>query len=131
MRIKKVTQVAGVVNGTVDYIIEEGTSGIWTYRKWNSGISECWGNKTGTVNVNNQWGSSYFYYGTITSENFPTNLFINVPTISFQNIVGSTLISGNGSDASSTSTGQIQVMRTTSVSNANYNICIRAIGKWK
>ncbi|MDY3011429.1 MAG: hypothetical protein SOR93_09300 [Clostridiales Family XIII bacterium] len=27
----------------VDYIVEEGTAGIWTYRKWNSGIAECWG----------------------------------------------------------------------------------------
>ena len=27
----------------VDYMVEEGTSGIWTYRKWNSGIAECWG----------------------------------------------------------------------------------------
>lgn len=26
-----------------DYVVEEGTSGIWTYRKWNSGIAECWG----------------------------------------------------------------------------------------
>ena len=27
---------------SVDYIVEQGTSGIWTYRKWNSGIAECW-----------------------------------------------------------------------------------------
>lgn len=26
-----------------DYIVEEGTNGIWTYRKWDSGIAECWG----------------------------------------------------------------------------------------
>jgi len=26
-----------------DYIVEQGTNGIWTYRKWNSGIVECWG----------------------------------------------------------------------------------------
>ena len=26
-----------------DYIVEQGTSGIWTYRKWNSGIGEYWG----------------------------------------------------------------------------------------
>ena len=30
-------------NSAVDYIVEQGTSGIWTYRKWNSGIAECWG----------------------------------------------------------------------------------------
>lgn len=26
-----------------DYIAEWGTTGIWTYRKWHSGIAECWG----------------------------------------------------------------------------------------
>lgn len=25
-----------------DYIVSEGTSGIWAYRKWNSGKAECW-----------------------------------------------------------------------------------------
>lgn len=25
-----------------DYVIEEGTSGVWRYRKWASGIGECW-----------------------------------------------------------------------------------------
>jgi hypothetical protein len=25
-----------------DYVIEEGTSGIWSYRKWKSGVAECW-----------------------------------------------------------------------------------------
>lgn len=25
-----------------DYIVEQGTSGIWTYRKWASGVAECW-----------------------------------------------------------------------------------------
>ena len=27
----------------LDYVVEQGTDGIWTYRKWNSGIAECWG----------------------------------------------------------------------------------------
>lgn len=26
-----------------DYVIENGTKGIWTYRKWHSGMAECWG----------------------------------------------------------------------------------------
>ena len=25
-----------------DYIVEQGVSGMWTYRKWASGIAECW-----------------------------------------------------------------------------------------
>ena len=26
----------------VDYIVEQGVEGEWTYRKWNSGAAECW-----------------------------------------------------------------------------------------
>lgn len=25
-----------------DFVVEEGTSGDWTFRKWNSGLAECW-----------------------------------------------------------------------------------------
>ena len=32
----------------IDYITEEGTSGIWNYRKWNSGKAEMWGRSTAT-----------------------------------------------------------------------------------
>lgn len=42
----------------VDYIVEEGTSGIWTYRKWNSGITEIWGLYSG-----NMTAYSTVYYG--------------------------------------------------------------------
>lgn len=30
-------------NVGVDYIVDQGTSGNWTYRTYKSGISECWG----------------------------------------------------------------------------------------
>lgn len=43
-------------NEMADFVVEQGTSGVWTYRKWNSGIAECWGNVSttpSTVNGNN------------------------------------------------------------------------------
>nr|DAK64821.1 MAG TPA: hypothetical protein [Caudoviricetes sp.] len=41
----------------VDYIVEEGTAGIWTYRKWNSGIAECWGTYNfGPLSITSPWG---------------------------------------------------------------------------
>lgn len=33
--------------GIGDYIVEQGISGIWTYRKWNSGLGEYWGKEQG------------------------------------------------------------------------------------
>lgn len=44
----------------VDYIVEEhfstGSSDPWNYRKWNSGIAECWGNSSGSIPSG--WSSS-------------------------------------------------------------------------
>lgn len=37
------TTLSDLSNREADYVVEEGTKGIWTYRKWNSGIAECWG----------------------------------------------------------------------------------------
>lgn len=35
-----------VFNGSplADFVVEQGTQGDWTYRKWNSGFAECWRN---------------------------------------------------------------------------------------
>ena len=46
-----------------DYIVSQGTTGSWTWRKWHSGIAEMWGIFEATsLAVNNAWGS--VYYGT-------------------------------------------------------------------
>lgn len=46
-----------------DYVVEQGTSGKWTYRKWASGIGECWGIfSTDGITPSTAWGS--IVYGT-------------------------------------------------------------------
>ena len=42
-----------------DFVVEQGTSGIWTYRKWYSGIAECWGVYTMSSAATQTWGSLY------------------------------------------------------------------------
>ena len=51
--------------GLDDYVIEQGTSGIWTYRKWHSGMAECWGMFTEDVAWTTPIGGLY-YSGFIT-----------------------------------------------------------------
>ena len=41
-----------------DYVVAQGTSGIWTYRKWNSGIAECWAKITQTVTPGDTWAGT-------------------------------------------------------------------------
>lgn len=49
-----------------DYIVSQGTSGIWTYRKWASGVAECWLESdltlTGSTPVGNMNDSAYLSY---------------------------------------------------------------------
>lgn len=44
--------------GYGDYVLEQGTSGIWTYRKWASGVAECWGEITQTVTPGEAWAGT-------------------------------------------------------------------------
>lgn len=62
---------------TNDRVVEEGTAGIWYYRKWSSGMAECWGHWTGTLtHYSAPWSGAYGYYTTVNS---PPNLFVSVP----------------------------------------------------
>ena len=60
------------LNATIkDYVVEQGTSGIWTYRKWNSGIAECWGIYTMASSCTLAWGSLYYSNKTCSRINYP------------------------------------------------------------
>ena len=41
-------------------VIEQGTSGIWTYRKWSDGTAECWGSKDISGSYSS-WGNAYTF----------------------------------------------------------------------
>ena len=60
---KTLTKILPIINALkTDYIVEQGTSSGWTYRKWNSGIIECfvlinsatWGNASTIGGVTRQ-----------------------------------------------------------------------------
>lgn len=65
----------------LDYITEEGTEGIWSYRVWNSGFAEAWGTQAFTTMTASQpWGS--LYYDVLASVlTFPNGLFSSAPDI--------------------------------------------------
>lgn len=42
------TKVDYIKNKPTDYVVEQGANGNWTYRKWASGVAECWGMVTYT-----------------------------------------------------------------------------------
>ena len=43
-----------------DFVVAQGRSGIWTYRKWRSGFAECWCTTSNKVTTNTKWGNVYY-----------------------------------------------------------------------
>lgn len=72
---------------SADYIIEQGTENGWIYRKWNSGVSECWYKEdVGAIQGQYSNGGGYDTGTTsarfvLTPSNFPANLFIDTPIV--------------------------------------------------
>lgn len=56
-------------NNCKDYVIEQGTINSWTYRKWNSGLCECWYRFPEQTYNFTPWGT--VYYCTIPAVAYP------------------------------------------------------------
>lgn len=57
-----------------DYVVEQGTSGNWTYRKWKSGFCEAWGEHDKVFAATTTTGALYTSSSNITID-LPSNLF--------------------------------------------------------
>lgn len=112
-----------------DYIVEQGTNGIWTYRKWNSGVVECWGLKTQTITSTSGGGPFSGYCFAFSSTSFPTSLFNEKPVVSVTGKVGSNY---NCVSYVSVSSSSISIELQANVSGSrSCEAHIHAIGKWK
>lgn len=111
-----------------DFVVEEGTDGIWTYRKWNSGIAECWGIKDGTANHTRTWAGLSICDAVNVS--FPTDLFLATPTATMSSIGANSSVIFNGG---ATTQNQItfQLGRGSNANNIAYAVSIIAKGRWK
>ena len=117
----------------VDYIVEEGTSGIWTYRKWKSGIAECWGKHVTTVSSWGAWGSLVETTGSSATETFPSGLFKETPMIMVTppQAPNGAFVETTG-EGSATSTPNIYLVRPSAVSGTKvFNVPVYAKGVWK
>lgn len=115
----------------VDYVVDEGIDGIWTYRKWASGIAECWGQKTETNKSTTAWGS--WYYVQISETAYPQGLFTSVKHVSGTvRWTNGSLISNVEATGSTTTAPRITGVRPTNVSTSGDAAGTwHAIGRWK
>lgn len=117
-----------------DFPVEVGTSGIWTYRKWHSGIAECWGLYDLTdVSITSACGSLY-EANLAYKQNFPSGLFIDAPVANcfIQTSADGACISLEvlGSTTKDR-TCNLYPISATPKSGIPITIAIRAMGRWK
>lgn len=112
-----------------DYIVEQGTSGIWIYRKWNSGIAECWGTYSATIS---HYTTAFGGYGYNTGAvNFPTNLFVSAPICTFSAYIGNGFaLTGTQTTSRSAASNNYYAVSTASGSQST-NWYIQVKGRWK
>lgn len=111
-----------------DFIVEQGTSGIWTYRKWNGGVAECFGRMSVDAEVNIPWGS--LYIARINEVAFPIT-FSATPICVYGGTGGTTLMIANNGNATPTSTQPIVLIRPSVTEKTTYLIQFVAYGRWK
>lgn len=109
----------------VDYIVEEGSSGIWTYRKWASGTAECWGINSASVTCSVI--SSPWIRGSMNNINFPSSLFNNTPLVMLTGFNAEWVsLASHTKDAISTI-----YIYTVGTGTSTRSVRIYAVGTWK
>lgn len=116
----------------IDYVVQRGTSGIWTYEKWQSGKAVCWGRtQVVTANISYAWGNIYAQGELISPKEFPFT-FKDVPIVTHQPSTtdGNYWTYTGQPGTTTTHTPSIGVARATS-HTITASIDFYVIGKWK
>lgn len=112
-----------------DHVVEQGTSGIWTYRKWSSGIAECWGRVTVASRTYAANGGYYNVTGAL-----PTGLFVSGsnPVLSATGGITSNIQTNIGfTFASDVNIQTYLINRSASTITNPAWVCWHLTGRWK
>ena len=119
-----------LLNGS-DRVIDHGTSGMWTWRKWASGVLECWGTYTASIAVDI---SSPAYGGyrsdNITVTNYPIQ-FKNTPQVLLMGGAGCNGCWVNNASGGGVAACKFYLSSAVSMATSNKSIHVHAIGAWK
>ncbi len=118
-----------------DFVIEVGTSDIWTYRKWNSGVAECWGIYTMISACTKAWGTLYYSDTLVPRINYPFT-FTSRPQESVfcrgDSVSAWAYPEGGGIGMNTTTqTGQYGFLRPTTMTAAQVRYEYTVVGRWK
>ena len=114
-----------------DYVVDTGTSGIWTFRKWNSGIAECWlaagymaSEVPTTMTANGQ-----LYESNVMTIALPSGLFSATPNVTIDTQQGGGMFFKATGDTTKDSI-TYEMLRT-NATKAAARMSVQCKGKWR
>lgn len=121
--------------GVKDYIVEQGSSGKWTYRKWSNGDAECWASATVSGMACTTKVGNWYRTGNITIDNYPftfaANPDLQMTFETYSGTGGLAWSAGTSSSSPKTKPATVYVIRPTSLNSITGFIRYYAKGKWK
>lgn len=127
-----------IQNSIGDYIVEQGEKDSWVYRKWSSGIAECWHSEQINTQLNNQWGDLYTMNDATPLLTYPI-IFTDIPTETVTltgspqdgNTYQAWICLSSAHTQTNTTTARYQIIRTSPVTDScSYRINYHVIGSW-
>lgn len=112
---------------TADYVAAQGTSGGWAYRKWNSGIAECWLAGSTSLIYDNVANNLYRGYGAVT---FPFTFYTR-PVVVYSCYLTNGYDWSGKAVVSTSSFSFYGVSQSSLASTTSVTIYAYAIGRWK
>lgn len=124
--------IAGLMD---DYIVERGTSGIWTYQKYASGDAKLYGKMTQNITGWSAWGPMYYGTPYTTTANYPFTFKENPLVIPAATGPGGSnadsFSAGMSNNGTTGHTPYFFVTRPATGATGTWTIHINVFGKWK
>lgn len=120
-----------VYNLKTDYVVAYGTQNGWTYRRWKSGLMECYARIKVSFTTNVKWYNIYRSEVGLYKQNYPVP-FISTPVLtrSFDSEKGTSWALAS-SGASKTSTGGTMFANPSANVHESGYLSFFAQGRWK
>jgi hypothetical protein len=126
----------------VDFVVDHGTTGVWTWRKWSSGIAEMWGVfEPDVLDMSSPtWGALYTasWMGSTENKNgrkypfaFVAEPFVNATPMCRNANFWIATDSGNDTGTRLTHAPAYQCVRASDATLRNPKISYYVVGKWK
>ena len=114
------------------FIVESGTSGIWSYHKYSDGTCELWGRKTiKNLAISTELGSWYRSSAGQPFGSYPFSVYNSSITTGFESTNGQSALTWASTPSSTTDPYNVYLIRPTSSSGASGILSIHVRGKLK